>query len=665
MPTFAAVDIGSNSVRLKIARLDRRLQTLHEDREVTRLGAEVFRTGVLDPSAIARTARALQRFHRATQSHGVTDVRIVATSALRDARNARSFLEWVHSATGWNVEIISGLEEGRLIHLGVLAGSRLAGRNLLLVDLGGGSCELTLSVAGHLRHMVSLPVGAVRLTEEFLPHDPPKKKEVAALREFIAQELKRVQSRFTGERISIAVATSGTAAALADLWRARRHNLRLTTVPRSGVIKLAGELAELPLPERRALAGIGPRRAEIIVAGATVFAELMATLGLASFRYSPLGLRDGLLAQMQADYDRSARVRRQIEAERRDALLDMSRHYGVDRARAQRIRDLAAQLFRELRPLHQLPAEYGEWLAAAALLHEVGSFLNRNGRHRHAHYIIAHSEIFGYTVRERRIIAAIARYVGKSLPTLTDRPIRMLQSADRLLVPRAVALLRLARALDQGRRGLVKQVRARVRRGEVRLALKTQRRGAELELWAVDKERNYFRALFAAELVAELASYSTRTTLGVRHHCSVAERLPVTSTLATAPLRSSTAALLVPELTSRLRNSLKLGLCPTTSTASCASCRRNSAWNAENAASGRSPSSMSSFPSKPVSLATSAAVCVERLRGLLSTASTCTSSAASARPTSCACRMPSLSSGRRSSLSGLALCCPALAWRRK
>src|SRR5512133_942839 len=219
MPTFAAVDIGSNSVRLKIARLERRrLAVVHEDREVTRLGAEVFRTGVLDPSAIARTAKVLQRFHRAAQSFGVDTVRVVATAALRDARNSRSFLEWVKSATGWNAEIITGLEEGRLIHLGLLAGARVQARNLLMIDLGGGSCELTLSIDRHIRSMVSLPIGAVRLTEEFLPHDPAKKKEVAAMRDFIAQEVKRVERRFRRAGTVACIATSGTAAALSDQW---------------------------------------------------------------------------------------------------------------------------------------------------------------------------------------------------------------------------------------------------------------------------------------------------------------------------------------------------------------------------------------------------------------------------------------------------------------
>ena len=120
MPTFAAVDIGSNSVRLKIARLTRgRLRPIHEDREVTRLGEGVFRSGFLTPESIADTVKVLRRFHRATQQAVTDSVRVVATSALRDARNSQAFLEWVRSATGWKVEIISGLEEARLIHLGI------------------------------------------------------------------------------------------------------------------------------------------------------------------------------------------------------------------------------------------------------------------------------------------------------------------------------------------------------------------------------------------------------------------------------------------------------------------------------------------------------------------------------------------------------------------
>src|ERR1700688_3089340 len=150
MPTFAAVDIGSNSVRLKIARLQAgRLRALHEDREVTRLGEGVFGSGFLTPDSIAETVKVLRRFHRATQQIVTDSVRVVATSALRDARNSQAFLQWVRSATGWRVGIISGVEEARLIHPGLVSNLRVDTATALMMDLGGGSCELTVSGRGH------------------------------------------------------------------------------------------------------------------------------------------------------------------------------------------------------------------------------------------------------------------------------------------------------------------------------------------------------------------------------------------------------------------------------------------------------------------------------------------------------------------------------------
>jgi exopolyphosphatase/guanosine-5'-triphosphate,3'-diphosphate pyrophosphatase len=164
MQTYAAIDIGSNSCRLKIARVQQHeLKVLHEDREVTRLGASVFESGVVSPEAMESTLLALKRFYRTVKMHGADRVRAVATSALRDARNAQAFTAWVKSETGWEVEIISGLEEARLIHRGVMGESGTQGR-CLLVDVGGGSCEITLSERKRIRETISLPLGAVRLS---------------------------------------------------------------------------------------------------------------------------------------------------------------------------------------------------------------------------------------------------------------------------------------------------------------------------------------------------------------------------------------------------------------------------------------------------------------------------------------------------------------------
>jgi exopolyphosphatase/guanosine-5'-triphosphate,3'-diphosphate pyrophosphatase len=509
MPTFAAVDIGSNSVRLKIAKTERgRLVTLHEDREVTRLGESVFANQTLDPQAMASTMQVLRRFHRAVQEHAVDRVRVVATSALRDAKNSRAFVDWVRTATGWKVEVISGLEEGRLIHLGLVSIARIAHRRALLIDLGGGSCELTLSIDGHIDDMVSLPIGAVRLTQTFLHHEPPKKKELEQMRGIVQREVSRIRKRITHARLQISIATSGTSAALASLHAAKIRGYdenKPQTVPQAAVVQLLKELSRRNLAQRCALPGIGPRRAEIIIAGAMVFAELMHLCNLSSFRYLPLGLRDGLLAQMTADYNGSAAMRERVETERHDALIAAAKHYGADLTFAQRIRNFTMQLFHRLQSVHQLPPQYADWLEAAAMLHEVGAYINRSGRRRHTYYVIAHSEIFGYTPLQRRIIAAMARYVGKSLPSASDRIIRLLPRADQINLAKAVALLRLARALDQGRRAAVRELQVRVHQdGRVRLMLKPNLlEGIELELWAVEQEKDYFQTTFGRELLVE------------------------------------------------------------------------------------------------------------------------------------------------------------------
>ena len=504
MPTFAAVDIGSNSVRLKIARLQGgRLRPLHEDREVTRLGEGVFRSNFLTPESMAETVKVLRRFHRTTQQVVTDNVRVVATSALRDARNAQAFIEWVRSATGWRVEVVSGLEEARLIHLGLVSSPRLDRFPTLMIDLGGGSCELTISQGGHIRDAVSLPLGAVRLTDEFLRHDPVRKGELKRLRGFVAREVSKIVGRIAAAKIKNVIATSGTAAALAAVathLRPRGSRQR-SLVSRAEMTRIAKLLARLPVAERRKIEGIGPRRAEIIVAGAMVYHELLDRLHLAAFRYSPLGLRDGVLAQMAADYDRSTRSGRQIESERWESIMKAVAHYHIDRKHALDVRESAMGLFSGLRSLHRLPPEYREWLSAAAMLYEVGDYVNRNGHHRHTHYIISNSEILGYTPQQRRTIAAIARYLGKSRPTTDDGPMKLVDPADRPDVQKAILLLRLARALNLGRSRAVQKVRIGLRSAEVRLTLVPRRRmGVDLEQWAIEKECAYFREVFGREL---------------------------------------------------------------------------------------------------------------------------------------------------------------------
>jgi exopolyphosphatase / guanosine-5'-triphosphate,3'-diphosphate pyrophosphatase len=526
MPTFAAIDIGSNSIRLKIAEVQQHhLKMLHQDREVVRLGESVFQTGVISPDAMAITIRALKRFQKATQLHVVDKVRVVATSAMRDARNADAFTAWVKSATGWQVEVISGLEEGRLIHLGIVTREAGARGRCLLIDLGGGSCEVTLSDQGRIREMISLPLGAVRLQQEFLRGDPPEKQDIARLKQFIDLQLRRAERKLGPVHVGLVIATSGTAAALAEASAALASkrmaskrpvgkSLNKATAPKQltpelatteEVRKLADRLAKMNIAERSSVPGIGPRRSEIVIGGAMVYAHLLERLGLRGFRYSPLGLGDGILAQMLGEVDLRASVHQKIESERWAGVLAVCRRYGVDQRKAEPVRQHAVQLFDQLEPVHALPSEYKLWLEAAAMMQDVGKFMNHQGHHRHTQYIVANSEIFGFSPEQRAIVSAIARYMGKSRPYAMDRVMRAVPVEEHGNVVQAVVLLRLALALNQDRASAAVRLRIHIYPKRVLLELVPGRGGAELEAWALKKEAAYFREVFRRELAVEVA----------------------------------------------------------------------------------------------------------------------------------------------------------------
>ncbi len=364
MPIFAAIDVGSNSCRLKIARVAQyRLKLLHEDREVTRLGASVFGKGLISPESMASTLRALKRFQRAVQSFGADHIRAVGTSALRDARNGEAFRAWVKAETGWDVEVISGLEEARLIHRGIVSNEPGTAGRILLIDLGGGSCEISLSERKSLKETISLPLGAVRLTEEFLQGDPATPEEIARMRKYIERELRRAERKHPhrqgqdGDRdLRHGGGVGRRRPRHGQKWQAherpasRPGNL---ITPAADVRRLATKLTRMSNQQRALVPGIGPRRSEIIIAGAHVFAELMERLCLPGFRYSPMGLRDGILAQMLAEPDSRTLAHQQFERERWESVFATCRCYGVDPKEAEPVRQHAAQLFRDLEHVHR------------------------------------------------------------------------------------------------------------------------------------------------------------------------------------------------------------------------------------------------------------------------------------------------------------------------
>ena len=365
----------------------------------------------------------------------------------------------------------------------------------------------------------------------------------APLDDTTVRELRRAHRRITPGTVPLVIATSGTAAALSEAHTALvkpepAAKVRTGTAKNVGakagtkaagvsgkavagaavhavqaleitthqqVRRMATKLRKMDMVQRSAVQGIGPKRAEIIVAGAFVYAELLEAFGLAGFRYSDLGLRDGILAQMLAEQDDRATVHQQFEQERWESVLGTAKRYGVNLRLVEPVKNHAEQLFRDLAALHKLPPEYQSWVAAAAMLSDTGKFLNHQGHHRHTQYIISSSEIYGYTMQQRTIISAIARYLGKTRPQPGDRAMRNIPAQEHLNVQKSVVLLRLARALNQDRASDVLRVVARVYPKRILLELEPGRTGAELELWSLRKEADYFREVFGRELFVTLA----------------------------------------------------------------------------------------------------------------------------------------------------------------
>jgi exopolyphosphatase/guanosine-5'-triphosphate,3'-diphosphate pyrophosphatase len=341
---------------------------------------------------------------------------------------------------------------------------------------------------------------------------------VARLKQYIDRELRKAERRLGSPRVGLVIATSGTAAALAEASVALARKLparkaapksfvriKPSVAKTAEVRRLTERLAKMNNSQRASIPGIGTRRSEIVIGGAIVFTSLLERMGLKGFRYSPLGLKDGILAQMLADVDLRASVHRKIEGERWEGVLEVCKRYGVDTKKAEPVRQHAVQLYDELARVHELPAEYRLWLESAAMMQDVGKYMNHQGHNRHTQYIVANSEIFGFSPEQRAVVGAIARYMGKSRPDAMDRVMRAVPIEQHGNVMLSVVLLRLALALNQDRVSAAVRMRARVYPKRVLLELVPGRGGAELEAWSLRKEADYFREVFRRDLAVEVA----------------------------------------------------------------------------------------------------------------------------------------------------------------
>jgi exopolyphosphatase / guanosine-5'-triphosphate,3'-diphosphate pyrophosphatase len=503
MPRYAAIDIGSNSIRMQAAETGPGIATtiLAAERQVTRLGAGVFQDGRITANAMEFVCQHLARMAGIYQKLDVIGVRAVATSAVRDASNSQEFLERASQVLGAPVEIISGQEEARLIHLGVQARWPQAGKRVLIIDVGGGSAETILSDQGVLSEAFSKPLGAVRLTEVFLKSDPPAPLELHRMNEYIEEKLATPLRRIGPGPFDRAIATSATAAAIVcavnRVARSRRDEADRLKASVSQIRRFYRDVRSLDLAGRRKIQGIGPNRAELIVAGTAVFLRALELFQQPAMHYSAAGVRDGIISDLAARG--VGRERSMLNRDQRRAVELMARRYGVQLLHARKVAEISHRLFESLQPLHRLPPALGKLLEAAAYLHDVGHFVSDTSHHKHSYYLVANSDLPGFTDSERHLIALLCRYHRKSMPAARHSPFQAIDADSRRAITMLVPLLRIADSLDRSHEQRVTDVQIQLRNGSVTLALDSDP-DPDLEMWAVERIADSFRDTYQTSI---------------------------------------------------------------------------------------------------------------------------------------------------------------------
>lgn len=504
---FAVVDVGSNALRFQLVSVDQPgfYRILEQDRQPIRLGHKVFQTGMLSVASVEPAFEALRSFRTSAERYQVRAFRAVATSALREASDARSFVARAQEV-GVPLEVISEEEEARLISLGIMSGLRFELPLGLFVDIGGGSVEIAVANRTNTFCLFSLPLGAVRLTEKFIRSDPPSDKELKDLRRFVEQRIKPMARRVEQEKFTMVFGSGGTITALADT------DARLSGEPRAGSLSilrrsrlksLLGLLKSQPVSQRSAVIVGDPKRADIIAAGGTVLLALMDHLGLDYLFVSNRGLRDGLMVDLLRNHYPDHETPWSEDGGRPESLEQVGEKYRYEAPHAYQVSQLALSLFYQLHELHKLPEKYAGILHAAAMLHDIGLFIAYPKHHKHSYYLIKSSGPVSLNKSDLDLVANIARYHRKAHPSPKHLPFSQLSPNHQEIVRKLSGLLRVADGLDRRHESRVKEIVCTLPRAKgvfIRISAHTDLK-AEIE--AAREKAKLMNEVFSIETIVQ------------------------------------------------------------------------------------------------------------------------------------------------------------------
>jgi exopolyphosphatase / guanosine-5'-triphosphate,3'-diphosphate pyrophosphatase len=501
MPKLAVLDIGTNSIHMVLAEVhpDYTYKVLDRFKDITRLGDGVFTSRRLSEEAMARGLDVIKHLVMLARNKGYERIEAVATSAVREARNGGEFLNRITQQTGLTVRVITGAEEARLIFLGVRNSIALPDPPTLVVDIGGGSVELIAGNRDQIFHAKSLKLGAIRLKDLYLPKAPPARSMLKQLDAAVSSQLKSTLSSFRVKRFEQIVATSGMAANLAEVIYLKRTGrplpqLNLARISLNEIGQVETLLARSNLKARLAIPGLDPKRVDTLLPTAVVFRILLQLLQKEEMILCDKAIREGVL------YDFIQRHREGIQAEhdipdvRKRNVLALARRCHSSDLHALHVAGLALRLFDQTKPLHGYGQREREWLEFAAILHDIGYLINPRQHHKHAYYLIKHSDLTGLTAEEVDIIANIARYHRRALPGKKHDDFSAMPAGSQRIVKVLGALLRIADALDRSQFSVVQTVRVTL--GKHVTILLEVAGDAELEVWAARGRADLFEKVF-------------------------------------------------------------------------------------------------------------------------------------------------------------------------
>jgi exopolyphosphatase/guanosine-5'-triphosphate,3'-diphosphate pyrophosphatase len=498
---LAAVDIGTNSVHMIVVRVrpDLSFEVIDREKMMVRLGAGGLDGRALTAEAMTSALQALSKFRRLAESHSVDEILASATSAVREARNGGEFLARIERETGIRARVISGAEEARLIHQAAVYGVNVGSGRAVVIDIGGGSVEVTLGTATNIQLARSFKIGVIRLTERFVRSDPLSGRDERKLVKHIQAEIDRHCEQIAAVGFDQVIGTSGTILSIGAVAATAARgtpppDLRNLHISAKQIRRLRKDVVSKDLEQRLTIPGLDPRRADLAVAGSVLIDTIVRRLGAEELTLCDLALREGLVL------DYIHRNRRQIAQV--DSIPDVRRRSAIELAErcnyysehAQQVARLALALFDQTRAIHGLTDREREWLEYAALMHDLGVHISYERHHRHSYYLIKNGDLRGFHPDEIEVIGLIARYHRRGTPKRSHQEYAQLPAPLRRTVRTLSSILRVAESLDRSHAQVISGLELRDEGKDMLLQIHTGS-DAELELWAASHHSKPFEEL--------------------------------------------------------------------------------------------------------------------------------------------------------------------------